>query len=266
MIDSKTQAELRTRFNPEGSRLRELQLHILDILIEIDRICRENNIQYWMSGGTLLGAIRHGGFIPWDDDIDIEMYEEDYLRFKEVVSKKGFSKDCLKFQDHTTDSQYYGLHGKVVDTSIVQKDIFGQDMKYRYKGIFVDVFIVKKSIRLVYVFCQSYERIIGRMLMKASESDKWGVLLKLFYMVVYRGLITPVNYLCSLFSNEYFLSNGHRWKAVPRSKSFILPVRQYCFEGHQFYGPADANKYLSLIYGEYLKIPKINEIKKHVEV
>ena len=66
-------------------QLRACQLKQLSILEEIDRICQKHKIDYWLDGGTLLGAVRHGGFIPWDDDIDIAMREEDMLRFIEVA-------------------------------------------------------------------------------------------------------------------------------------------------------------------------------------
>ena len=72
---------LKAIYNPEGSTLRKAQLRMLEILGHVDRVCRENNITWWMDYGTLLGAVRHGGFIPWDDDTDICMPIEDYKRF-----------------------------------------------------------------------------------------------------------------------------------------------------------------------------------------
>lgn len=65
--------ELRQRYNPDGSLLRRQQMRMLHILVEVDKICQRHNIRYWLSSGTLIGAVRHGGFIPWDDDLDIEM-------------------------------------------------------------------------------------------------------------------------------------------------------------------------------------------------
>ena len=85
MIDEKLQVELRDIFNPEGSDLRKLQLRILEILKFVDSVCKTHGIQYWLSSGTCLGAVRHGGFIPWDDDVDIEMFEKDYIRFCKIM-------------------------------------------------------------------------------------------------------------------------------------------------------------------------------------
>ena len=66
-----------SHYNPEGSTLRRAQLRMLEILKVVDDICTKHDIQYTLDGGTLIGAVRHGGFIPWDDDIDINVTRED---------------------------------------------------------------------------------------------------------------------------------------------------------------------------------------------
>ena len=70
--------ELKEKYNPDGSVTYKMQQRMLDLLKVIDAICRKHNMQYWLSGGTMLGAIRHQGFIPWDDDLDIEMFRPDF--------------------------------------------------------------------------------------------------------------------------------------------------------------------------------------------
>lgn len=78
-ISEELNDSLRAKYNPEGSELRKYQLRLLDTLVEFDRICREHGIKYWISCGTLLGARRHGGFIPWDDDIDVDITYSELL-------------------------------------------------------------------------------------------------------------------------------------------------------------------------------------------
>ena len=85
MVNAQTQDILRQRYNPDNSQLRALQIRMLEILICIDQICQEHDIPYWLGSGTLLGAVRHGGFIPWDDDIDIELLRADYLKLIKIL-------------------------------------------------------------------------------------------------------------------------------------------------------------------------------------
>ncbi|MCS2388708.1 LicD family protein [Bacteroides thetaiotaomicron] len=80
-----TNEELRAKYNPEGSDLRRAQLRMLDMLLYLDKVCKENEITYWLAAGTCLGAVRHGGFIPWDDDIDIFMMENEYKKLIDLI-------------------------------------------------------------------------------------------------------------------------------------------------------------------------------------
>ena len=100
MIDLKLQDELRVKYNPEGSELRALQMRLIEMLDFIDDLCKKNDIKYWLSSGTCLGAVRHGGFIPWDDDLDIEMMREDFLKFEKVFKETG----KYALQTSSTDS------------------------------------------------------------------------------------------------------------------------------------------------------------------
>ena len=67
--------------------LKEVQHAVLGIMKDIDKVCTENHIKYWLYAGTLIGAVRHNGFIPWDDDLDVAMLREDYERFLKVAPK-----------------------------------------------------------------------------------------------------------------------------------------------------------------------------------
>ena len=104
---------LRQRFNPDGSQLRRQQLRMLELLLEMDRICKKHKIRYWLIGGTLLGAARHHGFIPWDDDMDVQMLREDYLRLLDVMPKE--LPDTMALQCRQTDSNYFFQYAKLRD-------------------------------------------------------------------------------------------------------------------------------------------------------
>ena len=135
MINSIEQKKLRARFNPDGSLLRKHQLRMLEMLKYIDSVCKKHNIKYWLCSGTLIGAVRHGGFIPWDDDIDIAMPREDYERF--FVEYPLHSSGKFKLLSYRDKSSIYPFF-KVVDPRTV---VFEKYVNPRYQtGVWVDIF------------------------------------------------------------------------------------------------------------------------------
>ena len=95
----------------KGEDFRKMQLTELDMLVEFDKVCRKYNINYVLFGGSLLGAVRHQGYIPWDDDADIGMLREDYETFKK--HKDEMNPNICFFQDHDTDPEYRWEYGKL---------------------------------------------------------------------------------------------------------------------------------------------------------
>ena len=144
MIDRNIQEALRARYNPDGSQLREAQLRMLDILKAVDAICRRHDIKYILSSGTLLGALRHGGFIPWDDDIDIEMPKSEYRRFRKVAPE-ALARYGLVLQDQSSDPEYMPRFPKVRDLYSSTAEPGDIDRNYRYRGLWVDIFIMEPS-------------------------------------------------------------------------------------------------------------------------
>lgn len=121
-----------------SSTLRKLQMVELDILLELDRVCRKNHISYFLCGGTLLGAVRHGGFIPWDDDIDVGFFRDDYEKFCQVFQRESDSSRYF-LQTWKTDKYYRWNYGKIrrLGTEYIRS---GQEhMKYK-TGISIDIF------------------------------------------------------------------------------------------------------------------------------
>ena len=118
--------------------LKKVWIKELEILEKVDAICKKNNIKYFADSGTLLGAVRHQGFIPWDDDIDLVMFRKDFNRFRRITKKEIPTN--LFCQSGYNDKGFYGgmLHIRMNNTTAIQLKNF-PCMRY-HQGIFIDVF------------------------------------------------------------------------------------------------------------------------------
>ena len=121
----------------EISMLRQVQLKQLEIAKEIKKICDENEIKYFLDSGTLLGAVRHKSFIPWDDDLDIGMLRDDYEKFINIAPQKLSNNFIL--QTWKTDEEYANAFAKIrmKNTLYIESSTNGNNMNH---GIFIDVF------------------------------------------------------------------------------------------------------------------------------
>lgn len=260
MIDPETQLQLRREFNPDGSSLRNLQLRQLEVLKYADRICRENNIPYWLSSGTCLGAVRHGGFIPWDDDIDIEMLSKDYLRFRKAVKKDADPRFVL--QDTRSDRNYFFQFGKLrlLDSAI--KESNGTDIHFRYRGVFIDVFRLEPSGSLM--AHRASHRPINTYIKSNNIKPEFirKIVLETLHLF-FDGIFAPLLRLASRIGagdqlRHRILSPFH----VPRRHSEIFPLTYMKFEGDLFPVPGDTDAYLKRIFGDYNRLPE-NKCGKH---
>ncbi len=120
----------------ELNKVRELEFKCL---LEFDRICRKYEIKYFLGGGTLLGAVRHQGFIPWDDDIDVMMLPEDYDKFRDVVQSE--LSDEFVYQSKETDGEYHSIFDKIRLKGTVFDTNFSQQFDLISHGIFMDIFV-----------------------------------------------------------------------------------------------------------------------------
>ena len=123
--------------------VKKIQKCEVEILKEFDRITRKNNLRYMLVGGTLIGSIRHKGFIPWDDDIDIGMPRKDYEKFKKILNKQ-LDKKKYYFQDMFNTENYGMIFGKLMmkDTLLVEETNCVDREK---QGIWIDIFPFDKT-------------------------------------------------------------------------------------------------------------------------
>lgn len=258
MIDSKQHEELRQIYNPEGSQLRELQLRILEILKVVDEICRRNNIKYWLASGTLLGAIRHGGFIPWDDDVDIEILRKDRKRFVAACNRELPLN--LHVQSHKTEPNYYLNILKVRDDSsdIGEKLHLGKkgdfEPDYKYRGCFVDIFCVEPCVPSLLHFSN---RVLFRILC-LRFANKGSVTLCHFLWVIMELLNGIFRKIGFFFADNKVLYQGYSscfGSNYRYSRKYINSVKKVRFEGVDFYAPVESDGYLRDMYGDYMELP-----------
>lgn len=255
--------------------LRQLQFVMLDMLVEFDRICRLHNLKYIIDGGTLLGAVRHKGFIPWDDDVDVAMLRSDYEKFCRVV---GFELDSDKyfFQNHRTDDNYRFGYAKIrLNNSEYIKA--GQEHIRAKSGIFIDIFPIDGlpencfMRRLVNFKCF--------FLRKCSYAEIGAVVEKnTIKRFLYKAAnAIPIN--CIFRSIERFVLKSYnatskyvRILTLPLQRSGQTGYKRvwfedisevYEFEGHVYPGPTDVDGYLRSQYGNYMELPPESERKAH---
>lgn len=248
--------------------VRKLQLVELEILEEIDRICKKNNIDYSICGGTLLGAIRHKGFIPWDDDIDIMMTRKNYNKFTDACLRELDNKYII--DNYRTNKKCCFPFTKIKKKGTLYVESRDYNTYDENSGIWVDIFPLdgvkepmsnfQKKQRRIWKYITTLITIKnGSNYYKNSKIKKkiYGTILKLvpirFMHFTLEKILTfysedKVNYLCS-FSTVYNIEKD------TFDKRKLLPYKKIIFEKKEFMGIEGYDYYLSKMYGDYMKLP-----------
>ena len=133
--------------------VRDVQGKILEVMKYIDKLCREHGIVYFIMGGTALGAVRHGGFIPWDDDLDIFMTPDQYAAFKKVF--EGQKSEQFVLQEWRTTPDYLEYAKVRMNGTTFIEEAF-RDRKDMHQGIYVDIMILHKVPEATFIQKQVY--------------------------------------------------------------------------------------------------------------
>ena len=242
--------------------LRDLQLTELEILVEVDRICKANSITYMLDGGTLLGAIRHKGFIPWDDDIDIMMPISDYNRFIKCAKKE--LTDNFFLQNYETDN-FHCFYAKVRKNNTTMREV-NQFATNVHSGVWIDIFPVigvkdnKKWIKSQKKKMELYKRLYY----KATCTLPWEKLsfdkklLRIIPSPIRRSVIHTL--YKHLFVDPSKQSScctvwGEERIEAKFSSALIEETTDVLFEGRMFPAPEHWDAYLSVLYGDYMTPP-----------
>lgn len=253
---------LRERFNPDGSMLRRQQLRMLEMLLELDRICRKHDIKYWLSSGTLIGAMRHKGFIPWDDDLDVEMMRDDYLRLLEVLPEE--LPETMALQHHSTDANYFYYYAKLRDRRSHLEETNDYDRLLKERGIYIDVFPLEKQRRWIHILS---EKTTGHMykVWRTSKDDRRSMRQVRRIFSFNRRWVYPVlRCLCRMLGSHVITSGLGVPFHNPRYEQDIFPLTTHDFEGHRLPVPHNADHLLRGIYGDYMQLPDLDKLQVHV--
>lgn len=258
----------------EGKVLRKLQFTELEMLIEVDRICRKYDIRYSLDGGTLLGAIRHNGFIPWDDDADVVMLRSEYEKFYEIC-KLELDTERFFLQEYRTDENYRWGYSKMRrNGTLFLRE--GQEHGGWNQSVFIDIFVydhvpdnaLLRRIHLFACYCirKGLYAEVGR---KSAES----ALLREWYRVYN---IIPRNWWFYLIGGIAAKTNRKQHELV---RHMTYPYRRACryglpsvcfddytekgFEGHIFKVFRNYDLYLTRLYGDYMTLPPPEQRKTH---
>lgn len=246
---------------------RKLQLRILDIVKDVDKICRENDIDYYILYGSALGAIRHQGFIPWDDDFDIGMTFDNYVKFLEICDKK-LDKNKYYVQTPEKEKNYYLSFSKIRDirTTLIEEGNENIDI---VRSVYIDVFplvgipnnkIKERILKINRAFMLSanmnvinnkFLRCIFDIILKIFGRRK---ILKYTTKRCFKYNTNDCEYWCSIADGDGYIQNKIKREIYGKPKyvkfeDIMLPV------------PENTDKYLKNIYGDYMKIPSEEQIK-----
>lgn len=249
--------------------IRPLQLRILDILLAVQKVCEEHNLRYYIIAGTLLGAVRHKGFIPWDDDLDIAMPRRDYDLLMQHASEwipQPF--EAVAFE---TDKEYPLPFAKIQDssTTLIER------MHLRYLGgIYIDVFPLdgmpanKLLRRIHFMKYQWYKKMLYYVhrdpYRHGHGPSCWVPLLsrKLYTMESIQQKMRNLQKRWDFDSSDYVVDHDDGLKGV-MPKALLGTPTPILFEGKQVMGVENPDAYLSQKYGDYMTIPPGPKQRQH---
>ena len=264
MISKELQLQLREKYNPDGSNRRKSQLRMVEMLKFLDGFCKDNQIDYWIDSGTLLGAVRHGGFIPWDDDTDVCMLRKDYLRFIRLFGKQRYGNFVL--QTPHTDKGYFRFWSVVRDlkTEYVHSDDMPCEQMLDYKGVQIDIFpVIDRYTDLSITISKKLSWRINHYY--ASEAySKHHFYTRLFFFLGNKIIYPLLRVLFRKKHNMIICDYGVGFYNERRSKSNIFPLSKIKFENVYLNCPHDPMAYCELLYGENcMEMPKEDLIYDH---
>ena len=246
-----TSEDLKLKYNPEGSTLRKAQLRMLEMLLFLDKVFKEIGVEYRLDGGNVLGAIRHGGFIPWDDDIDIIVYPGGLEKLRDYFNKHTDLPYVL--QNNTTDKGYYSHEWDVLrdlkSEYIVESKVHNSR---HYKGLQIDIFTYETGHNYyLHKIGGLFHYYWFRLFLGKSR-----FMCQAGYVLLDKVVYPFFRFLDKFIGDNTFYTHAYgpyfSWRFP---KEVMIPHKEIEFEGHIFPGPAKPNEFLTILYKNYMDLP-----------
>ena len=256
----------------DKTELKLLHNKILDLAEYFDQFCKENGIVYYLMGGTALGAVRHSGFIPWDDDFDVFMDRSNYLKFISIAKNKLDTESYYFQEENTKELPLYFSKIRINNTTFIEKDVIGREMHH---GIYIDIMCLNQTSSVSFIRYLQY--LSARILSAKALSERGYIttsIMKQILMFVIK-YITPrvISNLLLKFVRSFNGRNtnliGHFFGRAPfKSTSFrasYLGNQKYIkFNSLNLPVPEFVEKYLTIRYGNrYMELPSEKEKMKY---
>ena len=262
---------------------RRMQLVQIPLIQEVDRVCRKHDIRYTISCGTLLGAVRHKGYIPWDDDADITMLREDFEKFRKVAGE--MDPEIAFYQDHYNDPEYLWEYPKVRRTGTTFVRVGQEHIKCK-TGVAIDIFPlddVPKSVIgqiLQDIDCLFLRKILYARVGAVNSRGITRLWYKFLSLFSVEHVYKRVEKYASKSSNSspnrvrllLFKSFGKLYTRHPLKERYSMPKEwflnraEYEFEGQKFYGIEDYDAFLKYMYDDYMTLPPEDKRQPHAPV
>ena len=251
-------------------KLHEVELEILD---KFHKICKDNNLTYFLTGGTMLGAVRHSGFIPWDDDIDVGMPREDYDKFIKIAPKALGDKyviDCFEY-----NKNYYLPFAKIKKNNTIFDEGFFDD-RCIHKGIFIDIIPfenvdkINLSLRIRATIVKNIlDTMFYKLKIRKLKNTRRPWLVLLLSVFSKKMLMKIQHYYqtkCKNNNSKYInaLGGSYNYLKETNLRSDIIPSKEILFENKKYYGMNKPDIYLSKLFGNYMELPPPDKRVNHV--